>query len=394
MRFGTGFGAYQPVVMWTFPSRRPTRTLALQMSGGVHESWSVPKRPRPTRRERVHGPGDNNDQGQRRPRRSDNRYSPRQIASDEGDTDETSFFSRQEAPRRRSHPYDQGLPQSQEKQRPGHEAPRRRSDSYDDELTRLQEKRRSGHDFLFGVAPVLAALMADRREFHALHIQDSMDLGKRKDKDALDKVKELAEKYEIPIEPMTKGDLNVLSENRPHQGLVLEVSPLSFKTLNRMHSPNHEKLECWLVLDEISDPMNMGALCRTAFFLGASGVVTCQRNSSPLSPVVSKASVGAIELMEVHATNSMPRFLRGAKDLGWRIIGGAIADDALECRDLRLDHPTMLVLGSEGTGLRPLVAQTCSSLVKIGSRADSLGTVDSLNVSVAGAILLHQLLSS
>mmetsp|Transcript_18401 Transcript_18401/g.38513 ORF Transcript_18401/g.38513 Transcript_18401/m.38513 type:complete len:401 (-) Transcript_18401:2503-3705(-) len=267
--------------------------------------------------------------------------------------------------------------------------------SFQRELSDLQRRRASGHDFLFGVAPVLAALLAGRREIFALHWQESMDLTKRKDRNAVIRARDMAERKGLDVVLATKGDLNILTENRPHQGLVLECSPLDFEPLPRMPDPGW-KPACWLVLDEIEDPMNFGALCRTAHYLGLTGVVTCHRNSAPLSPVVSKASAGAVEAMTIHSTHSMPRFLREARELGWVVVGGALAPDAVECRNLSLDKPTMLVLGNEGRGIRPLVSQACSLLVRIPSHRTQgdTETVDSLNVSVAGGILMHQLISS
>lgn len=171
-------------------------------------------------------------------------------------------------------------------------------------------------------------------------------------------------------------------------------------------------------LDEVVDPQNFGALLRSAYFLGGSsseigariGVLVCEKNSAPPSPVVSAASAGALEISEIYSTSNLPRLLNGAKEDGWRILGAAASvpngmrnDDGspVECMDLsdvETGPPTLLVLGSEGSGLRTLVARACTGFVKIpGSDAAQIegggnAGVDSLNVSVTGGIMLWHLL--
>lgn len=159
---------------------------------------------------------------------------------------------------------------------------------------------------------------------------------------------------------------------------------------------------------------NFGAALRSAFFLGASGVITCRRNSSPLSAAVSKASAGAMEIMAVHACRSLPQTLADARQRGWCVIGAAAEPDAVSCYDYRPSKPTILVMGNEGYGVRPTVRRLCDAMLRIDSGPDAgsvygmggigLGVgggakqakhvVDSLNVSVATGILLHQLLKA
>ena len=141
-----------------------------------------------------------------------------------------------------------------------------------------------------------------------------------------------------------------------------------------------------------------------------------ERNSAPLTPAVSKASAGAMELMQVHATRSMVRLLGSARDQGWRVLGAALdvtdtsysswarAAAAVPDEEDAAARPTLLVLGSEGRGLRASVRRACEAAVHVprgvcGAAAAGAGgdvhssLVDSLNVSVAGALLLSALLS-
>jgi 21S rRNA (GM2251-2'-O)-methyltransferase len=158
---------------------------------------------------------------------------------------------------------------------------------------------------VYGVGAVLAALMAGRREFYALYTQVCMDLSgsnKKKDKKAVEKVLQMAEKVGLKVIETSKHDLNMMVDNRPHQGLVLDASPLEMvntKELDPVRVEDGRKAPVWLALDEVMDPQNLGAIIRSAYYFSAEGVVLCAKNSAPLSGVVSKASAGSLELIEL-----------------------------------------------------------------------------------------------
>ena len=273
-------------------------------------------------------------------------------------------------------------------------------------------------DLVYGVNPVLLALLVGRRtRFEALYVQEGRGMvrnrdaagpAKKVDNDAaFERIMTMATGKQIEIIRLDKGDMNMLSRNRPHQGLVLQTSKLEYEDLKALPKVDETTVNsrgvapCYLVLDEVTDPQNAGALMRSAHFLGADGVIACRRNSCRLSPVVSKASAGALEMMRVQGVLSMPRFLKGASENGWRVIGTALSSDALNAKSVRLDRPTLVVMGSEGHGLRTMVRNACDVLIRIeGSRDEEVAggmglahdPVDSLNVSVAGALALYQLL--
>lgn len=273
---------------------------------------------------------------------------------------------------------------------------------------------------IYGVGPVLAALSAGRREFYELYVQEGLDLTmnnkKKKDKKGFEKALKMAEKLELNIREISKHDLNMIADNRPHQGLVLDASPLEMVGIKELEpvSVDGEKGPLWLALDEVTDPQNLGAIIRSAYFFGASGVVLCAKNSAPLSGVVSKASAGSLELMELRSCKNMMRFLASSAGNGWRVLGGSVSPKAIPLSDILPGAPTILVLGSEGTGLRPLVERACTQLVRIpgnlpvdlvlngdespdanmenpGQAFRSFLAVESLNVSVAAGVLLNHL---
>lgn len=279
---------------------------------------------------------------------------------------------------------------------------------------------------VYGVGPVLAALSAGRRELYALYVQEGLDLGgnnkKKKDKKGFEKVLRMAQKMGLSIKEASKHDLNMVVDNRPHQGLVLDASPLEMVKIKELDpvSPEDEKGSLWVALDEVTDPQNLGAIIRSAYFFGASGVVLCAKNSAPLSGVVSKASAGSLEIMELRYCKNMMQFLVASAENGWRVLGGSVSPKAVSLNKILPGEPTILVLGSEGTGLRPLVERSCTQLVRIPGNIPvdvtrrgnddleseetnlehsseefrSFLAVESLNVSVAAGVLLHHLIGS
>ena len=392
--------------------------------------------------------------------------------------------------------------------------------------TNLKAIENAGYEHLYGIAPVLNALKANIRDFtdpedkQVAEKEDILELQRRlsgvdgadweednvfadneEDKEikpeaklapclfvqdgTLDNTKRsfrstskneasseiisLAQQIGLNIAEVDKGVLNTLCGNRPHQGFVLRCGGLEFAQLKSKNLPfPNEGGECpslWLALDEVVDPQNLGALLRSAYFLGGGsgvigdgssedsvangrvGILVCSKNSAPLTPTVSAASAGALEFMTVYSTSNLPKVLNTARDDGWRILGAAaeapdtgtknkhggsagkkllnnnswdLGNDldeeedensditqymtstmpheergqkCLDLNEVELGKPTVLVLGSEGRGLRTLVARACSDFVQIpggstGADDDTQAGVDSLNVSVSGGIFL------
>lgn len=161
--------------------------------------------------------------------------------------------------------------------------------------------------------------------------------------------------------------------------------------------------QVWLALDEVTDPQNFGALLRSAHFFGASGVVTCAKNSASLTATVSKSSAGAVEVMRVHSTANMMRFLKRSRENGWRVVGTSVNERSVPLTELAAGPdapPTIVVLGNEGYGVRANVLRECEFLVEVtgdgGGAAvegSAASTVDSLNVSVTGGVMLFHLLA-
>jgi 23S rRNA (guanosine2251-2'-O)-methyltransferase len=142
-----------------------------------------------------------------------------------------------------------------------------------------------------------------------------------------------------------------------------------------------------IALDQVQDPRNLGAVCRSAEFAGAAGVVIPERRSAAITAATCKASAGAVEHIEVAHVRNLADWLAKAKEAGFWIWG---ADAEAEQAPWRIDltGSTVIVLGGEGKGLRPRVASSCDGLIALPQR----GKVESLNVSAAATALLFEAL--
>lgn len=164
-----------------------------------------------------------------------------------------------------------------------------------------------------------------------------------------------------------------------HQGVCAEVSPFVYTEAAELLGSG-----VVLALDQIQDPQNLGAICRSAECAGASGVVIPDRRSAEVTPAVCKASAGAVEHLRVARVRNLADFLTAAKAAGmWCYGADASAQVAYDAIDY--DGGVVLVLGSEGKGLRPRVAAACDALVAIPLR----GRIASLNVGAAAAVLVY-----
>jgi len=140
------------------------------------------------------------------------------------------------------------------------------------------------------------------------------------------------------------------------------------------------------VLDRVTDPRNLGAVCRSAEGAGATGVVVPAHGSAVVTPAVARASAGAIENLPIAVVTNLARYLEEVKGGDLWVYGAAGDASARPMWDTDLSGGVAIVLGAEGKGLRPLVRRTCDALVSI----PLAGRVESLNVSVAAAVLLYE----
>ena len=177
-------------------------------------------------------------------------------------------------------------------------------------------------------------------------------------------------------------ELERLCGSPDHQGVVAEVDPYPYADPSGLLRKAGGLI---VALDQVQDPRNLGAVCRSAEFAGAAGVVVPERRAAEVTAVACKASAGAVEHLEIAHVRNLADWLAEAKAAGFW-IWGADADAEQAPWSVDLDGPTVLVLGGEGKGIRPRVASACDGLVAL----PKLGEVDSLNVSSAAAALLFE----
>jgi 23S rRNA (guanosine2251-2'-O)-methyltransferase len=207
---------------------------------------------------------------------------------------------------------------------------------------------------------------------------------------ALEKLVLHATNLRIPIVEVEGGSLTALAGFDGHQGIALVVEPRRFASLDDILARAAERGEppFVLVLDSLEDPHNVGSLLRSAEAAGVHGVVFPTHRQAPLSPSAVKASAGAIEHLQLSPADDLPAALSDLHSRGLR-IAGADGGAPLSARQTDLRGPLAIVVGSEGQGLRPAVRRRCDVFMRIPMK----GAVGSLNVAVAGSILLFEALS-
>jgi 23S rRNA (guanosine2251-2'-O)-methyltransferase len=187
------------------------------------------------------------------------------------------------------------------------------------------------------------------------------------------------------LEPATGEQIADLAGSRDHQGMCAEVGPYPYAGAKELLSAQDALV---LALDEVQDPNNLGAVCRVAECAGAAGVVIPERRAAGITPAVCRASAGAVEHLAVARVRNLADWLGVAKEAGAWTYGAALE------RAIPYDRPdyrgrVVLVLGSEGKGLRPRVAAGCDQLVAL----PMAGRIESLNVSTAAAAFVYGILN-
>ncbi|MDQ3241335.1 MAG: 23S rRNA (guanosine(2251)-2'-O)-methyltransferase RlmB [Actinomycetota bacterium] len=188
----------------------------------------------------------------------------------------------------------------------------------------------------------------------------------------------------VAIERTSGERIASLAETPDHQGICAEVASYPYARAGELLGPEDALV---VALDEVQDPRNLGAVCRVAECAGAAGVVIPERRAAEVTPVVCRASAGAVEHLPVARVRNLADWLGEAKAAGAWAYGaaleGAVAYDQPDYRGR-----VVLVLGSEGRGLRPRVAAVCDQTVTL----PMAGRIESLNVSTAAAALIYGIL--
>lgn len=195
-----------------------------------------------------------------------------------------------------------------------------------------------------------------------------------------------AREQQIPFQFVDKSALDRLSEKENHQGVLAYVAAREYAEVEDILALAKEKKEdpFILVLDEVEDPHNLGALIRTADAAGVHGVIIPKRRSVSLTSTVAKTSAGAVEHVLVARVGNLVQTLEVLKKAGCWVSGAEVGGTEVYSADLTGSR--VVVIGSEGKGLSRLLKETCDEIVSLPMK----GQVNSLNASVAGSILLYE----
>lgn len=231
-----------------------------------------------------------------------------------------------------------------------------------------------GTELIWGWHPVLAALKNPARAQPKLVLATP------------ERAREIAARIG-KLDALEVSDAQTIASYAPqgaaHQGVLLKTLPLEPLSIEEIGSPAEGVL---VMLDQVTDPQNVGAIFRSAAAFGARGLIVQDRHAPALGGALAKAAAGAVDTLPHARVVNLSRALETLAELGWRAVGldGAAESTLAQALD---SSPTVLVLGSEGEGLRRLVAEHCDQLARIPMP----GGFESLNVSAAAAVALYEL---
>ncbi len=234
-------------------------------------------------------------------------------------------------------------------------------------------------DILVGRNAVREALKG-RRAINKILFADNAHGG------SLHEIVELAKEKKVLTSRVPQKKIEQLCGTAKHQGIIAYVAPVEYADFDVVLDNLLDKEDPLLViLDELEDPHNLGAIIRTVDAVGADGVIIPKHRSCPLSSTVAKTSAGAIEYVPVMRVNNLARAMEDLKKRGFW-IAGTDAEAKQSYTEGNFSGPMAIVIGSEGKGITRLVKEKCDYLLSIPMR----GKVNSLNASNAAAILLYE----
>lgn len=235
---------------------------------------------------------------------------------------------------------------------------------------------------VYGIHPVLETLRSEAGDIRKIVLAEGRRGGDVK------RIVELAAARGVAVEVRRREDLDRQAGTDAHQGVLCICGEFVYATLDDIVASRHPAFPGSLVLllDGIEDPRNLGSLIRSAHCFGANGVVIPRDRACGVTPAVLKASAGAAGHLPVARVVNLTQAIEFLKAKGFWIYGADAAADT-DLGSARFEGDIGLVMGSEGRGIRPLVRRHCDILLSI----PLFGKVDSLNVSVAAGILLHEI---
>jgi 23S rRNA (guanosine2251-2'-O)-methyltransferase len=237
-------------------------------------------------------------------------------------------------------------------------------------------------EVLHGFHPVVEGLKAGRRRFLEIYV------GQGKSSKRLEAVHSLACRLKVPVKQVKPDQLDAWTRTHHHQGVGAKVGAYPLADIGEIFkAASKESAPLLLFLDGILDPQNLGALMRTGLAAGIHGVITTKDRAAAPTPTVSRISAGAMEHLLFARVTNLVAAIEEAKKIGLWVVGMDPASQQL-LYDIDCKVPLAVAIGAEEKGLRPLVRKHCDFLAAIPQN----GPVASLNASVAGAVVLYEVL--
>ncbi len=251
-----------------------------------------------------------------------------------------------------------------------------------------QHRPNDSHLWLCGKHPIFTILQKKRRQvFEILATKNSfLDLEKFLQKNSLSNLSKL-----VTLVENDKIDV-IFGKNQPHQGLAIRCSRLPTKNQNDLLielekiRDQGQKLPTLLLLDQISDPHNIGAIIRSAISFGVKHIILCEHNAPKETATIVKSSAGTIEMADLFVVTNFSNLLEKLKKIDYWCVGLA-GEATTTLAQIKEYKNIALIVGSEGEGIRDLVKKNCDLLTRIEIGSE----VESLNASVAAAIALYEL---
>jgi 23S rRNA (guanosine2251-2'-O)-methyltransferase len=237
-------------------------------------------------------------------------------------------------------------------------------------------------DIIEGRNAVIEALKSDRTVEQIMVAKGDLE-------GSINVVLALAKEKNIVVKEVDRKKLDSISETRAHQGVIAYVTPYKYFEIEDIIDYAKEKGEnpFVIILDEIEDPHNFGSIIRTAEVCGAHGIIIPKRRNVGVTPTVYKSSAGAVEYMKIAKITNVNVAIDKLKEQGIWVYGADMDGDEYSF-EANLSGSVALVIGSEGRGISKLTKDKCDKLVKIPMK----GRVNSLNASVAGGIMMYEVL--
>ncbi len=244
-----------------------------------------------------------------------------------------------------------------------------------------REPQTDASDFVIGRHAAAETLKTEgAKRVNKIFLQEGMKA------DALYDLQKLAKNLRIPVQLAPKNKLDTLSDRGNHQGVVLAISPFAYATIDDLFAKAEAKKQppFFLMLDNIEDPHNLGSIMRTADAVGVHGIIIPKHRAVGLTSTVAKTSTGAIEHIPVVRTTNLVNTAKELKQRGMWLFGTDMA--GTDYRKWNAKGAITIVIGNEGKGISPLLKKEMDEIVTI----PMIGHVQSLNASVASALLLYR----